>query len=72
MFNEPYNYIHVNGVNSLCVSYMNCSNTEAWLSDCGGGRNIYKFTVLRVGGTSTNQMAVGGVGDQKKSPPRII
>ena len=22
MFNEPYNYIHVNGVNSLCVAYI--------------------------------------------------
>ena len=72
MFNEPYNFIHVNGVNSLCVAYMNCSNTEAWLSDCGGGGNIYKFTVSRFGDTSTNQMAVGGVGDHKKSPPRNI
>ena len=49
----------------VCVSYMNCSNTEAWLSDCGGGRNIglCKITVLRVGYTSTNRIAVGGVGD---------
>ena len=58
-------HIHVNGVNSLCVAYMNFSNTEAWLLSCRAGRNIglYKLTVLRVCDTSTNRMAVGGVGD---------
>ena len=39
------------------------------LSDCGGGRDIYKLIALRVGDTSINWMAVGVVGDQKKPPP---
>ena len=42
------------------------------MSVCGGGRNIYKLTNLRVGNTSTNHRALVGVGDQKTPLDKVF